>query len=224
MKNGRNRLIAWSCLLALPFFSAVGFAQPSPAGSNEENAGYGYHLKDGTPSLEMDTAAVFAPDQGLIVVDPSNEKAVQESFKATDLGDGAWSIPDPETGIGIVTKVQHAASVYTDNPGNVTPTQTSLKVVAKSEVSVLALFAPRIWRLRLGYLCDTVGSCPGGCQNGDRYVPLNRHLVCRWTGRPWHLCLDYLLPVCRVDHYTCRDCTGPILWQALNLRYVCATF
>ncbi len=223
MKNGRNRLIAWSCFLAL-LLPATVLAQTNPGeqtNAPEENAGYGYHIKNGTPSLAMDSAAVFAPDQGVILVDPSNESVVQQTFQAEDLGDGTWSLPDPETGANVVAKVQYAASVYATDPAITTPTQTALPVVPRDQVSILPLIAPRIFRIRLGYTCDLWSSCPGGwCQNGTITTTISNHRICRWTGRFWNVCVDFLAPVCRTTHYTCRDCTGPF-WHSLNLRYVC---
>jgi hypothetical protein len=238
MKNGRARLIAWSCLLALPLFSAAAFAASSSSATSssidgprkqaealEENAGYGYLLKDGTPSLEINTAAVFAPDDAVLVVDRNNEQAVKDSFKAQDLGNGTWSIPDPETGATVIAKVQYARSVYTNNPATASPVRPGLPVVSRLAVSILPLHWPRAFRLRFGHRCGVPGYClPGSCANGFVSFAIGQHLLCEYTGAWGDICIDYLKPVCQLVQYNCLDCTGSIVNQWPNYRYVCATF
>ena len=232
MKNQRNRLIAWSCLLALPLFSATAFASTSNsisprqrAEALEENAGYGYRLADGTPSLELDTAAVFAPDQAVIVVDQINQQAVRDYFKAQDLGNGTWRIPDPETGDPVIAKVQYAKSVYTEAPATDVAARPGLPVISRQAVSILPIHWFRLFRLRFGHRCGVPGYClPGSCDNGFVSFQIGQHLLCEYTGSWSDICLDFLRPVCQLVQYGCYDCTGPIIGQWPQHRYVCATF
>jgi hypothetical protein len=229
MKDQRNRLIACFCLLALPLFPAATFSATSSPRQQvealEENAGYGYRLEDGTPSLELDTAAVFAPDQAVIVVDQINQQAVRDYFKAQDLGNGTWSIPDPETGETVIAKVQYAKSVYTEAPATARPARTGLPVISRQAVSILPIHWPRLFRLRFGHRCGVLGSClPGSCDNGFVSFQIGQHLLCEYTGLWGDICIDSLKAVCQLVQYGCYDCTGPIIGQWPQLRYVCAVF
>lgn len=35
---------------------------------------------------------------------------------------------------------------------------------------------------------------------------------------------EFLYPVCTVTRYTCRDCTGPVIFRRPLNRFVCAVF
>jgi hypothetical protein len=234
MKKGSIHPLLCLCFLVFLLFPVVAHAATAVTATNatpteEANAiegdlSFGYAINTGAPSLELDTSAVFCPDVATFVLDRSDSAEVQKAFNAADLGDGTWQIPDPETGTSVVAKTQYAASAYTDDPSTATSSGSTLPIVSKSAISIVPIRWNRCWRLRRGYTCGVVSSCPGGCFSGYKYVQLANFLVCRWTGSPFDRCLDSLRPVCRLNRYTCRDCTGPILASWLNFRFVCATF
>ena len=231
MKNTLLRLLLGLCLLslavpALAATAATTSTQLSPqdeATAVQGDLGFGYAISSGGASLGIDTSAVFIPDTATLVVDPGDTAAVQSQLSATDNGNGTWTLPDPETGVAVTAKVQYATSTYASD-ATAHPVSSTLPVVSSAAVSIAPVLWNRVWRLRRGYACGVQAFCPGGCFFGYGYVALKKFLVCSYTGRPVDLCLDSLQAVCKLNRYTCRDCTGPILGSWLNYRYVCATF
>jgi hypothetical protein len=231
MKTSSNRSVLWCSLFALALAllsTGAATAQdegltPRQEGANlEENLRYGLNAADGTLALAVDHAGVFCPFPGVLVVNPAHQATVLKELKATDAGDGSWVVPDPETGEEVNAKVQFAAAVYDDGSASATSLQAQgLPVISASAVSIVPIFWPRCWAIRLNHICGTFSNCgPGGCQNGFRFLTLRNHWVCRW--QPGFICLEFLAPVCRLNQYFCRDCSGPIIGSWIFSRWVCA--
>lgn len=228
--NDKCRLILCSCLLvlALPLAAAAQDSPTDEAAALEGDLGVAYSVTDGSPVLQVDHLGVFCFEPALLIVDRAEEKTVLESLGANDLGDGTWEVPDEETGEVVVAKVQYASGVYgtgdVEGSGTASSLSSALPTVSVQNLSILPIRWNRCQRIRRGYACGTLGSCPGGCFGGYQYAHIGNHLVCRWTGNFFDLCVERLRPVCRLNRYTCRDCTGPITGSWLNYRWVCATF
>jgi hypothetical protein len=194
------------------------------AAALEETGGYGYLVKSNGSGLALaiNTAAHFCPLRGTVIVHPDHVEVALDQLRATALDDETWVIPDPEDGTEHVAEVQFAEAVFDDGSGTVTGAAEteSLIVVPIGNVVTEALLWPRCWRIRLNHVCGNLGSCPAGCFFGHQYTTIRRHLLCR--PQAGALCLEFLHPVCRITRFTCRDCTGPILWQANVNRWVCA--
>jgi hypothetical protein len=229
--NGHRQPILWSLLLVLTLVPSALLAQTSPepgpraeADSLEEDLGFGYRARDGAASLALNHSAVFCPDPALLVVDRSDEREVQNALQATDLGNGTWAVPDPETGETVVARVQYAGSTY--GAANEVSAGSTLPRISPSEIVVLPLHWNRCWRIRRGHLCGVQGNCgPAGClPGGYSWAQLNNFLVCRWTGNFFDRCLESLRPVCRLNRHRCRDCTGGVVASFFNFRWVCAVF
>lgn len=232
--NDKCRLILCSCVLALalPVAAAAQDRPTDEAAALEGDLGVAYSVTDGSPVLQADHLGVFCFEPALLIVDRAEEQVVLDSLGASDLGDGTWEVPDEETGEVVVAKVQYASGVYgtaetsenLDEASGTARLSSSLPTVSAQSLSILPIRWNRCQRIRRGYACGTLGSCPGGCFSGYKYAHLGNHLVCRRTGNFFDLCVERLRPVCRLDRYTCRDCTGPITGSWLNYRWVCATF
>jgi len=194
----------------------------------EEPAGFGYLVDTGELAVATDTAAVFCPAAGAIILHPHHANEALAQFSAKDNGDGTWEIPDPDTGEPVKAQTQFATAIFDDGRGGSNAAElrslASLRVVSASNVALAPWLWPRCWRLRLHYRCGVVGVCPfnGQCFYGYLFSQRRNFLQCTYA--PWNLCLEFLYPVCTVTRYTCRDCTGPIIWRRPLNRFVCAVF
>ena len=195
----------------------------------EPSFAYGFLHKDGSLAISPDTVGVFCPDLALMIIHPSYAFDVMSEFGAVELDPDHWSIPDPETGDMVTVRVQSAEYTYDDGSDASSKILGEglavLPVVAANKVALVPWPYFRFWRLRIHYICGVPGSCPslpGGCWNGYQYSKLRNFLQC--TYQPWALCLEWFHPVCRLTRYTCRDCTGPIVWRRNFGRWVCALY
>lgn len=194
----------------------------------EEPAGFGYLVDTGELAVATDTAAVFCPAAGAIILHPHHAAQALDQFGAKDNGDGTWEIPDPETQAPVTAETQFATAVFDDGRGGSNADElrslASLRVVPAGNVALAPWLWPRCWRLRLHYRCGVVGRCPfnGQCIYGYFFSQRRNFLQC--TFAPWNLCLEFLYPVCTITRYTCRDCTGPIIFRRPLNRFVCAVF
>jgi len=203
--------------------------EPSPqeeADGLAEEPGYGYAAVDGRLALATDTAAVFCPDSNAILLHPEHQKEAQAQLGATDLNDGTWAIPDPDTGDTVIAKTQ-LASYNFDAGGNDSDellTLATLPVVSRTQVALIPWFWPRCWRLRIHYQCGVIGNCPlqGLCFGGYQITKRRRFLRCAFS--PWSFCFEFYYPVCTLTRYTCRDCTGPVRFRRPLNQWVCAVF
>lgn len=230
---------------AFPVLAQTGEVSPrEESDATEEDLGYGYSPTDGLPVIADDTIYVFSAQAPLLVVHPDYVGETLDHLQGVDNGDGTWTVTDPDTGDQVVVKPQLAAYVYSTDTADEEPvdsTSTSsvrvtggatsmtaeldaLPILARSVI--VAPYPYPLWpyyRLLRFYQCNTAGNCPwGGCLWGLQWSQLRSFRVCGFTGNFWDRCLQFLYPVCRLTRYTCRDCTGPILWQADYRRWVCA--
>jgi hypothetical protein len=236
MKSKPHRSMLWFSVLALalglPLFAATAAAQqsddPTPreeGASLEENLRYGYSTNDGRLSLEANNLATFCPDAAVLAVHPDHTDKVLEQLNARDVGNGTWEVPDPETGKVVTAKVQYASSVYDDGSATAESLkEEKLPIVSTRAVAVVPILYPRCWALRFHHECGNFGNCGNGAclPGGFRFVQVRNFLVCR--PQLWSICLEFLSPVCRLNRYFCRDCTGPIVAFWPSYRWVCAVF
>lgn len=240
--------LGWLAVLlvaAVPVLAQTGEVSPrEESDATEEDLGYGYSPTDGLAVIADDTIYVFSSQAPLLVVHPDFVDDALAHLQGVDNGDGTWTVTDPDTGVQVVVKPQLAAYLYSTGaaegePGDGTAA-SSVRITGEAtrisgDFHVLPILPrpviispyPYPWwpyyRLRRFYQCNTAGRCPwGGCLWGYQWSQLRPFRVCGYTGRPWDFCLEFLYPVCRLTRYTCRDCTGPILWQADYRRWVCA--
>lgn len=235
--------LAFLLVAAVPVLAQNGEVSPrAESDATEEDLGYGYSPTDGLPVLADDTIYVFSAEAPLLVVHPGYVEDALAHLQGVDNGDGTWTVTDPETGDEVVVKPQFAAYVYSTGSADEEPVDGAASVRATGEAArltgdlqllpilarpvIISPYPYPLWpyyRLRRYYQCNTGGRCPwGGCLWGLQWTQLRPFRVCGYTGNPWDLCLEFLHPVCRLTRYTCRDCTGPILWQADQRRWICA--
>lgn len=203
------------------------------ADEQEEPAGYAYVAETGALAVALDTAAVFCPASGTIILHPEFIDVAKDQFKVKDDGNGIWEIADPETGEIVKAKTQIAGFNFDDGRGDVAAEERSgvtldelatLPVLPVNKVVPAPWLWPRCWRLRVHYRCGAIGRCPlnGNCIGGYFFSQRRNFLQCQYA--PWNFCLEFLYPVCTVTRYTCRDCSGPVIFRRPLNRFVCAVF
>jgi hypothetical protein len=231
------------CLLLLPAAFAAGAAEdewtlatPSrdDADMIETAPAYGYLDADGSLALNLDTAGLFAPELGLMIVNPLHKDEVANIYGAVETSEGHWIVPDPETGVEVEVTVQLAA--YSFDDGSETAARIiddglqTLTVVNADKVALVRWRTFRYYRIRNHHRCGVLLNQPwpwwppGACWNGYRYTLINpgNFLVCDY--QPFNYCMEWYRPVAVLTHYYCRDCTGPIYWQHVYGRMICAEF
>jgi hypothetical protein len=231
------------CLLAFSATFAVAAASdewtlttPSreDADQLETAPAYGYLNADGSLALNLDTAGLFAPELGLMVVNPLHKDDVADILGAFETSEGHWVVPDPETGDQVEVTVQLAA--YNFDDGSETAARIiddgleTLAVVSADSVALVHWRTFRYYRIRNHHRCGDLlsqpwlGWPPGACRNGYRYTLINpgHFLACAY--QPNEYCLEWYRPVVLLTHYYCRDCSGMITWQRIYGRMICAEF
>lgn len=207
--------------------AALGAAGKMTAAAEEEAntqyLGYGFALTDGQVAIAADTAFVLSPETGTLVVRREEMDRAKETLNADASSDTEWTVvtPDKER---ITVRLLFPAHEYDSDEIKAPSEGSSLPVIEIAKVIQLPL--PGVaYRWRWRYACGTLGNCgPLGCHGYYSTHQIGNHLVCRYTGNFWDLCLERLAPVCLTRQWECWGCKGALLGQWIQLRWVCATF
>lgn len=191
-----------------------------------EDLGYGFALADGQVAIAADTAFVLSPAAGTLVLRWEEMDRAKETLKADATSETEWTVvtPDEER---VTVQLLFAAYEYNAAEMKAPSEGSALPVITADRVARLPLSA-LAFRFRWRHACGTLSTCPNGpfpCSGWVNYGgTITQHLVCRYTGKFWDLCVERLKPVCALNYWRCYGCTGGILFQVPYNKWVCATF
>jgi hypothetical protein len=188
-----------------------------------EDLGYGFALADGQVAIAADTAFVLSPAAGTLVLRWEEMERAKETLKAEATSETEWTVvtPDEER---VTVQLLFAAYEYDAAEIKAPSEGSALPVITADRVARLPLSA-LAFRFRWRHACGTPANCGDGpCYGWVNYSTTTHHLVCRYTGKFWDLCLERLKPVCALNYWRCYGCYGGILFQVPINKWVCATY